>query len=128
MVTKTKQKSLNRNRILRSGLLFASAIILLNIVSNNVYKRIDLTKEKRYTLSNSTQNLVDKLDDVAYVTIFLDGDLPLEYERLKSATRDILNEYKLISNGKVKFDFEDVLSDKEINEKEEILKEFCVDN
>ncbi|HAY88524.1 MAG TPA: gliding motility-associated ABC transporter substrate-binding protein GldG [Bacteroidetes bacterium] len=124
MVTKTKQKSLNRNRILRSGLLFASAIILLNIVSNNVYKRIDLTKEKRYTLSNSTQNLVDKLDDVAYVTIFLDGDLPLEYERLKSATRDILNEYKLISNGKVKFDFEDVLSDKEINEKEEILKEF----
>jgi ABC-2 type transport system permease protein len=105
-------------------LLFLAGIILLNLVSSRLYKRIDLTKEKRYTLSSSTIDLVDKLDDVAYVTIFLDGDLPLEYDRLKSATRDMLNEYKLISGGKFKFDFEDVLEDKNINEKEAILKEF----
>jgi ABC-2 type transport system permease protein len=124
MVAKRNLKSANRNKVLRKGLLFLAGIILLNLLSSRLYKRIDLTKEKRYTLSSSTIDLVDKLDDVAYVTIFLDGDLPLEYDRLKSATRDMLNEYKLISGGKFKFDFEDVLEDKDINEKEAILNEF----
>jgi ABC-2 type transport system permease protein len=124
MVAKRNLKSASRNRVLRKGLLFLAGIILLNLLASRFYKRIDLTKEKRYTLSSSTKNLVDKLDDEVYVTIFLDGDLPLEYDRLKSATRDMLNEYKLISGGKVKFDFEDVLGDKDINEKEAILKEF----
>ncbi len=124
MVAKTKLRTANRNKVVRNGLLFLAGIILLNVVASRLYKRIDLTKEKRYTLSSSTVDLVDKLDDVVYVTIFLDGDLPLEYDRLKSATRDMLNEYKLISGGKIKFDFEDVLEDKDINEKEAILKEF----
>jgi ABC-2 type transport system permease protein len=124
MVAKTKLRAANRNKVIRNGLLFLAGIILLNVLASRLYKRIDLTKEKRYTLSSSTVDLVDKMDDVAYVTIFLDGDLPLEYDRLKSATRDMLNEYKLISGGKIKFDFEDVLEDKDINEKEAILKEF----
>jgi ABC-2 type transport system permease protein len=123
MVAKKKLKSVNRKKTLRAVVLFIVSILLINIISNRVYKRIDLTKEKRYTLSTSTEDLLDKLDDVAYVTIFLDGDLPLEYDRLKSATRDMLNEFRLTSGGKVKFDFEDVLEDKEITEKEAILKE-----
>jgi len=101
MVAKTNLRTANRNKVIRNGLLFLTGIILLNVLASRVYKRIDLTKERRYTLSSSTEDLVDKLDDVAYVTIFLDGDLPLEYDRLKSATRDMLNEYKLISGGKI---------------------------
>jgi ABC-2 type transport system permease protein len=66
---------------------------------------------------------VNKLDDDLYVTIFLDGDLPIEYKQLRSATRDILNEYRLLSEGKIKFDFEDILADKDIKDKEAILKE-----
>jgi ABC-2 type transport system permease protein len=92
-------------------------------MANEFYFRLDLTKEKRYTLSPSSEGLLNKLDDDLYVTIFLNGDLPIEYKQLQSATRDILNEYRLASDGKIKFDFEDILADKNIKEKEAILKD-----
>ena len=104
-------------------LLYALIIVAFNFIANEFYFRLDLTKEKRYTLSPSSIDLVNKLDDDLYVTIFLDGDLPIEYKQLRSATRDILNEYRLLSEGKIKFDFEDILADKDIKDKETILKE-----
>jgi ABC-2 type transport system permease protein len=96
---------------------------MFNFIANEFYFRIDLTKEKRFTLSVSSQDLLDKLDDDLYITVFLDGDLPIEYKQLQSATRDILNEYRLASDGRIKFDFEDILAGKDIKEKESILKE-----
>ena len=104
-------------------LLYALVLVVFNFMANEFYFRLDLTKEKRYTLSPSSVGLLNKLDDDLYVTIFLDGDLPIEYKQLQSATRDILNEYRLASDGKIKFDFEDILADKDIKEKEAILKD-----
>lgn len=104
-------------------LLYALVLVVFNFMANEFYFRLDLTKEKRYTLSPSSVVLLNNLDDDLYVTIFLDGDLPIEYKQLQSATRDILNEYRLASDGKIKFDFEDILADKDIKEKEAILKD-----
>lgn len=104
-------------------ILGALIICVFNFIANEFYFRIDLTKEKRFTLSTSSKNLLKKLDDDLYITVFLDGDLPIEYKQLQSATRDILNEYRLASDGRIKFDFEDILTGKDIKEKESILKE-----
>ena len=104
-------------------ILGALIICVFNFIANEFYFRIDLTKEKRFTLSTSSKNLLKKLDDDLYITVFLDGDLPIEYKQLQSSTRDILNEYRLASDGRIKFDFEDILTGKDIKEKESILKE-----
>lgn len=117
-----KKVNVSRNIALRI-LLYALVFVVFNFMANEFYFRLDLTKEKRYTLSPSSLGLLNKLDDDLYVTIFLDGDLPIEYKQLQSATRDILNEYRLASDGKIKFDFEDILADKDIKEKEAILKD-----
>ena len=117
-----KKVNVSRNIALRI-LLYALVLVVFNFIANEFYFRLDLTKEKRYTLSPSSLGLLNKLDDDLYVTIFLDGDLPIEYKQLQSATRDILNEYRLASDGKIKFDFEDILADKDIKEKEAILKD-----
>ena len=109
--------------ILKRSVLLGAAILVLNVLALQFYQRFDLTKEKRFTLSQSTKNLIDKLDDEVYITIFLDGELPLEYKRLQSASRDMLNEFKYASGGKIKFKFEDVLDSKELKEKEAILQE-----
>ncbi len=117
-----KKVNVSRNIALRI-LLYALVLVVFNFMANEFYFRLDLTKEKRYTLSPSSVGLLNKLDDDLYVTIFLNGDLPIEYKQLQSATRDILNEYRLASDGKIKFDFEDILADKNIKEKEAILKD-----
>lgn len=109
--------------ILKRAVLLGAAILMLNVLASQFYQRFDLTKEKRFTLSQSTKSLINKLDDEAYITLFLDGELPLEYKRLQSASRDMLNEFKYASGGKIKFKFEDVLDGKELKEKEAILQE-----
>lgn len=115
--------NISKKSQLQRSLLLLFIVLLINGLASRFYARIDLTVEKRFTLSESTKNLLNKLDDDVYVTVFLDGELPLEYKRLQSATRDILNEFKYASSGKIHFVFEDVLADKELKEKESILKE-----
>ena len=122
MVKMSKSKS-RKFTVLKKAALALLGLLLVNVVTDKFYKRLDLTKEGRYTLSESTKKLLSKVNDNVYVTIFLDGELPLEYKRLKSATRDMLNEYRLESSNAVTFDFEDILEDKEVTEKEDILKE-----
>jgi ABC-2 type transport system permease protein len=122
-MVKHKKTTSRKQGMLQKALVVLVAIVFLNVLADKVYKRLDLTKEGRFTLSESTKRLIDKVDDKVYITIYLDGDLPLEYKRLKSATRDMLNEYRLESSGNIFFDFEDVLSEKDIKEKEAILKD-----
>lgn len=117
-----RKENTNRNILLKGIVLFV-LIAAVNFIGDRYYARIDLTKEKRYTLSESSTNIISQLEDDVLVTIFLDGELPLDYKRLQSATRDMLNEFRLASDGKITFDFEDILADKEVKEKEAILQE-----
>jgi len=104
-------------------ILFIAGLIILNLLADVAYWRFDLTKEKRYTLAPSTKKLLKSMDDVAFFTIYLDGEFPADYKRLKEATRDMLNEFRMVAGDNIEFEFEDLLSDKEINEKDEILKQ-----
>jgi ABC-2 type transport system permease protein len=48
-------------------------IVLLNIGSNYLFTRIDLTSDKRFTLSEHTKTMLNEIDDVVYFKIYLDG-------------------------------------------------------
>lgn len=115
---------ITKGKISAPFLLFIAGLIVVNLLADVVYYRFDLTKEKRYTLAPSTKKLLSKVDDVAFFTIYLDGEIPADYKRLKEATRDMLNEFRMIAGANIEFEFEDVLKDKEIKEKDEILKQF----
>ncbi|MFY0644019.1 MAG: gliding motility-associated ABC transporter substrate-binding protein GldG [Bacteroidia bacterium] len=121
MVEKKKENS--KSNSIGGFLIFLAAVFLINTVADRWYKRFDLTKEKRYTLSESTKNLLDKLNDEVYITVYLDGELPIEYKRLKTSVKDMLNEYRYESGGNVSYNFEDILADRSIEEKREILQQ-----
>ena len=120
-----KIKSAFGSKINSKFLLFIAALVVVNLLADVSYFRLDLTKEKRFTLANSTKKLLGKMDDVAFVTIYLDGEFPADYKRLREATRDMLNEFRMVAGTNIEFEFEDVLADKEIKEKEEILKQLA---
>lgn len=92
--------------------LFAGIVILLNILVNvriggrGLYANIDLTEEKRFTLSPATASVLRELDDVVFVKILLEGDFPAELKRLQRATLEILEDFRSVSPY-VEFDFED---------------------
>lgn len=87
-------------------LLIIGIAIGLNVIGNHFYSYIDLTEEKRYTLTEPTQNLLQQLDEVVYVNVFLEGDFPAGFKRLQKATREILDDFRSISSN-IEYGFED---------------------
>ena len=73
-------------------------IILLNIVASFFFFRLDLTEEKRHSLNDTTKDVVKSLNDIAYVKVYLDGDLPSGFIRLKNSTKSILDEFRNYSS------------------------------
>jgi len=71
-------------------------IILLNFVGTFLFKRFDLTTEKRYTLSESTRKLLKSLDDVLYIKVYLQGDFNPNFTRLKNETKELLDEFQSV--------------------------------
>ncbi len=79
-------------------------IVLVNVISMQLFTRIDLTAEKRYTVSEDTRALLRNLDDVVYFQIYLEGDLAPRYKRLQRATREMLDEFRIYSDN-IQYEF-----------------------
>jgi len=68
-------------------------IIAINWLSSSLYKRFDLTQDKRYTLSLEAKNTIASLQHPLYIDLYLDGNLPSEFKRLKIETLQLLEEF-----------------------------------
>ena len=69
-------------------------LILINVLASLVFFRFDLTSDKRHSLSETSKELLKNLDDIVYVKVYLEGDFPAGFTRLKNATYDLLNEFR----------------------------------
>jgi ABC-2 type transport system permease protein len=88
-----------------AGLL---GLILLNLISSQVFFRLDLTEDKRYTISDASRRLLEQLDAPVNVTVYLAGDLPTgSWERLQVAVRERLNEFKVYAGRNIQYSFVD---------------------
>ena len=88
-------------------LLILAALIAVNVLSAFVFFRLDLTEEKRYTLSAATSSLLTSLPDDIHVDVYLTGDLPPGFKRLENATRETLDEFRATANKTVTYRFVD---------------------
>lgn len=95
----------NRNKDLSSLLIGVLVIVLLNFSASLFFERFDLTSEKRYSLSDASKELVNNLDDIIYVKVYLEGDFPAAYKKLRDETREMLDEFRAYSNGNLDYEF-----------------------
>ena len=100
---------MKQNKLLTIGLAVLG-FILINGISSLIYVRIDLTEDKRYTLSEQAIEAVDTFNSVIVVDVLLEGELPPEFAKLKEETKQILEEFAS-RNDNIKFNFIDPLSD-----------------
>jgi gliding-associated putative ABC transporter substrate-binding component GldG len=68
---------------------------------------MDLTEEKRYTISEQTREILATLDDDVYVEVFLEGDLNAEFTRFQKAIGETLEEFSTYSDNKLKYKYTD---------------------
>ena len=89
--------------------IFIGALILINLIAQYKFIRADLTQDKRYTLGKPSRELLKSLDDKVYIRVYLEGDLPAGFRRLKESSREMLDEMRAISGRKIEYDFIDPL-------------------
>ncbi len=88
-------------------LIGVNLVILLNLFINKVPLRFDLTEEKRYTISQFSRNFLRNIEDRVFIEVFLTGELPSGFKRLKNATEDVLKQLRVYSDYKIDYKFTD---------------------
>jgi ABC-2 type transport system permease protein len=97
-------KSSKRNSILQ--LVVAMVIlVLLNLLGSFVFHRFDLTSEKRYSLSPATKDLLKTVDDVILVKVYLEGEFPAGFKRLRNETKEMLDEFRAYAGENLQYEF-----------------------
>ncbi len=99
----SKKRTIKQNNVIQL-LLCLVIIILLNIIGSYVFTRFDLTSEKRYSLSPATKKALRNLDDVVYFKVYLQGDFPAGFKRLRNETMEMLDEFRAYSDN-IQYEF-----------------------
>jgi gliding-associated putative ABC transporter substrate-binding component GldG len=89
------------------GIVLA-AVILVNVISSFWYKRIDVTEDQRYSLTESTKEFLQKSDSFKgriSIKIYLAGELPAEIEHFRVAIEDKLKEFKIHAGDRIEYQF-----------------------
>lgn len=102
----------NKVQTLTNLALLVVALVLINILANArfgdraMYGYLDLTEEKKFTLTKGTRQLLRNVDEVVFVRVLLEGEFPAGFKRLQNSTRDMLAKFRS-ENRLIEFEFDD---------------------
>ncbi|MDX2249362.1 MAG: Gldg family protein [Bacteroidia bacterium] len=86
--------------------LYAAAFVVLNLLAAKVFFRLDFTADRRYTLSQSTKDIVKAVEEPVTITAYFSRNLPPELSKTATDLKDILAEYKSYSPN-IEYEFID---------------------
>ena len=95
-----------RKKDIISHLVAIITILAIVIIANRFFFRIDLTSDKRYTVSDNSKTIIKNLDDVVFIKVYLDGDMNIAYNRMRKKIKETLQEFKVIGKQNIEYVFE----------------------
>lgn len=96
-------------------------LVVLNFAGNFFFKRFDLTADQRYTLSETSLNIIKEAKEPLYVDVFLEGNFPAEFKKLQTETQQLLEEFKAY-NPNIIFQFVNPLEKED--ERDAVMQSF----
>lgn len=119
----TKRKKLKRQNLIQFGLILL-IIVLVNYIASVLFFRLDLTSEKRYTLSDKTVELLENLDDIIYVKVYLEGDdLAYAFSRLRNSTKELLDEFRVYGEDNIQYEFINPSANPDVKQRNDFYKQ-----
>lgn len=98
------RKALKRRHLFQLGITLV-LVVVVGLLAEIRFFRIDLTSEKRHTLSQPSRRLLNELEDVVYVKIYLDGELPAEFINFRKSIRELMDEFRAYGGEKLQYEF-----------------------
>ncbi|GAA5220597.1 gliding motility-associated ABC transporter substrate-binding protein GldG [Membranihabitans marinus] len=110
---------------IRNFILLIFGLIAINFIGVQSEVQWDWTEDNRYTLSSTTEAVLEKIDDRILIDVYLTGDFPAVFKRLEQSTRSIFNRYERMNlNLLISYENPSVGSVEEVNlRREELAKE-----
>lgn len=127
MVSKKPTYKSKRFIDLSTLLLALVSLVLINYLSTFVFERADLTAEKRFTLSNATVEKLESLDDIIFIRVYLEGNLPTEFRELRDATKETLDEMRAYAGGMLEYEFIDPSASPDEKERIQVYQDLTKD-
>lgn len=115
-----KRKNLKKNEIV-SLVITLIIIAMVNIIGSYLYTRFDLTSEKRYTLSDKSKEILKGLNDYVYFRVYLEGEFPAGFKKLRKETKEMLDEFRAYSKF-IDYEFINPSESNDPNERQEVYK------
>lgn len=116
-----KRKSLKKRQIF-AFIILVAVVAVINVAGSFLFTRFDLTSEKRYTLSPTTKEILNDLDDYVYFKVYLDGDFPAGFKKLRRETKEMLDEFRAYTKY-VDYEFINPSESTDANERNDIYKQ-----
>ena len=88
-----------------SSLVFILLIILTNILVSFTDFSLDLTADGKHSISEETIKTLEKVDDIVFIKVYLEGDFPAEFKHLQSEVLNLLSSFKTIADDNLEFEF-----------------------
>lgn len=111
------RKMEKRKSILSYILLVIAIIVVVNILSDRFFARLDLTEDKRYSLSDASKNILDDLEEpITVKAYFTEEGLPPNVLKVRRDFKEMLVEFGNLSHGNVVYEFIDPSKDAEIEQ------------
>mgnify|MGYP000468764396 FL=1 len=86
-----------KNNIIKASIALI-VVLGVNYLGSKIYSRHDITEDSRYTLSEASKETVTT-DEPIYVDVFLTGDMPSEFKRLQTETKQLLEEFTEVNDN-----------------------------
>ena len=101
------------NKIQISVLLVIGIVVVVNLLADQFYLRLDFTEDKQYTLSKATRDILEDLDEPITVKAYFSENLPPQLMKTKRDFQEMLVEYTRISGNMLVYEFIDPTDDEE---------------
>ena len=102
-------------------------VILINFLFSFADYSFDLTSDKKYSISNETEQILSRLDDIIFVKVYLDGDFPSEFKHLQTEVENLLSSFKSIAGNNFDFEFIDPNNSGDEEDKMNLFKQLVKD-
>lgn len=112
-----------KNKHFYNSALYILVVILIIIASSLSVLRIDLTQEKRYAFSETTEEYLNSMDQQIVLKVYLDGDMPIGLKRLSKDLDNKLQEFRRLAGSNFQYQYIDPSAIKDSKRKDKFYNE-----
>lgn len=88
------------------AVILLGILVAINVIASYKHTYVDLTEDKRFTLTDASVKTLGRLKEPIFVKVLLEGKFPAGFKRLRNATEELIKDLNDV-NRQIDYDFED---------------------